>query len=101
MLSIFPNVLWQLIYLCIGFRLVRKTLLQQTPIKPVDGKKSRAINVGLGSEYAKDLGLGGIGDYDPTYEKLIGPSTNAACVKDGAESASGSKKKNNKKKKKK
>mmetsp|Transcript_27251 Transcript_27251/g.65257 ORF Transcript_27251/g.65257 Transcript_27251/m.65257 type:complete len:729 (+) Transcript_27251:145-2331(+) len=91
-------------------KLIERTIIQQTPIKPVDGNKMRAVDIGLGSEYAKDLGLAEIKEFDLTAEKPVENTADANNSKDAGGGAGGdktsggkknSKKKNNKKKKKK
>jgi hypothetical protein len=87
----------------------RKTVFQQTPIKPIDQNKKRTINVALGSDYAKDLGLGAMEEYDPATEKLpdklsVADGSKDADNTDGDKTTGGkknNKKKSNKKKKKK
>ena len=70
----------------------------------------RAVDIGLGSEYAKDLGLAEIKEFDPTAETPVENTADASNSKDtcgdaGVDKTSGgkknNKKKNNKKKKKK
>lgn len=79
-------------------QLTQMTINQQTPIK----SEGLAINIGLGSNYARQLGLGEITEYDDSA--LTTPETesseNAKQSHEGGKSGK-KKKKNNKKKKKK
>ena len=74
------------------------TIIQQTPIKD-DGK---AVEIGLGSIYAKQLGLAEVSEYDGTTTSANPSelSENTDQSKQG-EISGKKKKKNNKKKKKK
>ena len=74
------------------------TICQQTPIKD----EGKAVEIGLGSIYAKRLGLAEVTKYDgtTTSENPSDPSGNADQSKQGEKSGK-KKKKNNKKKKKK
>ena len=78
--------------------LVQMTTIQQTPIKN-DGKE---VDIGLGSTYAKQLGLGDIVEYDASNDPAdqTESNDNPNQLKQG-EGAGKKKKKNNKKKKKK
>jgi len=79
-------------------QLIQMTIIQQTPIK----NEGKAVDIGLGSPYAKQLGLGDVVEYDGSA-----PASNATdSVDDAQQSNQGEKsgkkkKKNNKKKKKK
>jgi hypothetical protein len=74
------------------------TTIQQTPIK----NEGKAVDIGLGSPYARQLGLADVVEYDGSA-----PASNATdSVDDAQQSNQGEKsgkkkKKNNKKKKKK
>ena len=77
------------------------TVIQQTPIKKNGGD---VIDISLGGNYAKELGLGDITEYDGTsvVEDGARPATNADESKQEGAGKKGAKKKkkNNKKKKK-
>ena len=75
------------------------TTIQQTPIKS-DGKE---VDIELGSNYARQLGLGDIAEYDGTSVPSDQPDStgNADQPTQGEGGGGKKKKKNNKKKKKK
>ena len=74
------------------------TTIQQTPIKN-DGDE---IDIGLGSTYARQLGLGGIVEYDGTNEPADQTESNETSNQTNqGDGGAKKKKKNNKKKKKK
>jgi len=77
-------------------QLVHMTMNQQTPIKD----EGKAVEIGLGSNYAKQLGLAGVTEfYFSNTTSLLDSSGDANQTKQGEKN--GKKKKKNKKKKKK
>mmetsp|Transcript_6986 Transcript_6986/g.17530 ORF Transcript_6986/g.17530 Transcript_6986/m.17530 type:complete len:683 (+) Transcript_6986:288-2336(+) len=74
-------------------QLVLTTINQQTPIK----NEGETVNIGLGSAYAKQLGLGDITEYDGSAEVPTPPAESETTQESGTKK----KKKTNKKKKKK
>mmetsp|Transcript_25553 Transcript_25553/g.55979 ORF Transcript_25553/g.55979 Transcript_25553/m.55979 type:complete len:618 (+) Transcript_25553:387-2240(+) len=76
-------------------QLIQMTTNQQTPIK----NEGESVNIGLGSVYARQLGLGDLSEYDGTSP---GPNqTGASDSADQSQPGEKKKKKNKKKKKKK
>ncbi|VEU43930.1 unnamed protein product [Pseudo-nitzschia multistriata] len=75
-------------------QLIQTTTTQQTPIK----NEGKTVNIGLGSAYAKQLGLGDVSEYDSTESKSPSDNTHQSEL---GETNGKKKKKNNKKKKKK
>ena len=80
-------------------QLVEMTTIQQTPIKS-DGKE---VDIGLGSNYARQLGLGDVVEYDAGNDTSdpAESNDNANQSTQGEGGGGKKKKKNNKKKKKK
>lgn len=73
------------------------TINQQTPIK----NEGKAVDIGLGSTYARQLGLGEIVEYDASAHPNPTDSNDSAQQSNQGEKGGKKKKKNNKKKKKK
>jgi len=78
-------------------QLVHMTMNQQTPIKD----EGKAVEIGLGSNYAKQLGLTGVTEYDGTTSSTSLLNTSGDANQTNRGEKLGKKRKKNKKKKKK
>jgi len=77
--------------------LISMTMNQQTPIKD----EGKAVEIGLGSNYAKQLGLTGVTEYDGTTSSTSLLNTSGDANQTNRGEKLGKKRKKNKKKKKK